>query len=94
MFSAKAASTSPQCRCGEAKQSKTKEIKNIKDTRIVGGSDVSPVSNESIESTRTSGRYRALVLVPRFARQKVFISISYFTFIVCFIYISMLTYTV
>ena len=34
--------------------------------------------------TRTSGRYRALVLVPRFARQneqKVFITISYITFI-------------
>ena len=40
-----------------AKESQTKETKEIKDTRIVGGSDVSPVSNASIESITESIGY-------------------------------------
>ena len=46
----------------------------------------------TISNTRTSGRYRALVLVPRFARQnfkKVFITISYITSM----YSTLLTFT-
>ena len=48
VFLAKAVSASAQCRCGVAKQSTNNvgETKETKDTRIVGGSDVSPVSNE------------------------------------------------